>query len=302
MKKTLDSYGPDARFSGGFVSSFSQAVDYLQTATSWTEEGKLALNDAWFSGMQKKSGFFVVGVHAKNASCELKDVLLLDPQGKRFISLDRSRQIGDRAARMGMGMALEGNTLVLDTEQGTAVSLEENAASTKPAPVGDVEYGQALIARARRLPVNFATYDFSGYIANFAEEFAQVEKEFGVEKWLEILRKYRDGKYLYAEFVPRLEDVVAVSNFYPGIYYISNYHGVGSKADAGRQVFLEDHLYDVIKQAREEKNGFFVVFKMRINPPLSIVSRTEEDVLILDLKNKRFISLEESIRLAENHK
>lgn len=92
LRKTLDSYGEGARFSGNFVPSFERAVNYLETATNWVGASVSALNDAWLSGIQRKSGFFVIGVRQPGG---LKDVLLLDVKEKRFISLGESKRLAE---------------------------------------------------------------------------------------------------------------------------------------------------------------------------------------------------------------
>jgi len=259
LKKVLDSYGPQARFAGGFVSSFAEAVNFVSPYSRWSTNSQDALNAAWLDGAQQRSGFFVVAVESPLISGG-KDVLLLDMKGKRFISLAQSNQ---------------------------AV---QPKLAYEPKPVGNEEVGRALVS-------GLSTEPYATYTTDFGALFESTKEIFGVQEWIKVLNAYDPNAYYYAQFVPTLRDVVA---YYPSLHYVSDYHGVGRHAAGGRDPFLDQHFYDVINQARQEEGGFFVVFKMRINERPSIVSRTEEDVLVLDLENKRFISLNESLQLAEH--
>ena len=272
LSKALEAYGPEAQFVGGFVPSFTEAVEFLERpALWWTDNIRNALDEAWFRGTQLKSGFFVVAVRSPLAK-DGKDVLLLDPKARRFISIQQSVQAAQHEVSPGY----------------------------EPMPVGDLRIGREMLTYKLEDGVSAGMLGepYSTYMVDFGEAFDKTQQVFGVREWIEVLHAYDQNAYYYAQFVYTLDEVVS---YYPSFHYVSDYHGVGRHADAGRP-FLEEHLYDVVRKARKEQSGFFVVFKMRINERPSIVSRTEEDVLVLDLENKRFISLEESRRLAEEEK
>ena len=93
LSKALEVYGSEAKFVGGFVPSFAEAVEFLdRPGLWWTDNAKNALDEAWFRGTQMRSGFFVIAVRSPLVK-EGTDVLLLDPKGKRFISLEDSRRL-----------------------------------------------------------------------------------------------------------------------------------------------------------------------------------------------------------------
>lgn len=271
LSKTLSRYGEAASFAGGFVPTFAEAVEFLERSIFWTHNPKNALDEAWYRGAQTRAGFFVIAVRSPLINGG-KDVLLLDPKARRFISIQQSVQAAQHEVSPGY----------------------------EPMPVGDLRIGREMLTYKLEDGVSAGMLGepYSTYMVDFGEAFDKTQQVFGVREWIEVLHAYDQNAYYYAQFVYTLDEVVS---YYPSFHYVSDYHGVGRHADAGRP-FLEEHLYDVVRKARKEQSGFFVVFKMRINERPSIVSRTEEDVLVLDLENKRFISLNESKYLAQQER
>ena len=80
-------YGEQTEFEGAFVSSFQEILNGLQRENQgWAAQG--ALKQAFTQGLQKRSGFFVITVHATQEHGH--DVLLLDLKNIQFISVNGS--------------------------------------------------------------------------------------------------------------------------------------------------------------------------------------------------------------------
>ena len=251
LSKALGTYGPEAKFVGGFVPSFSEAVEFLERpGLWWTDNAKNALDEAWFRGTQLKSGFFVIAVRSPLVK-DGKDVLLLDTKGKRFISISQSVEA-----------ATPKSTYAL-------------------APVGDVQIGRALLTN------QVENIFYPGYIPRFWRSYEAREREFGVDEWTKVLQTYGKDAYFYVDFKSSFKEVVS---YRPedALYWAGETEGA-----------IGYHLWQVVEESTQ-KVGFLVVYLKRNNP--AAATAVEEDVLILDLENKRFISLEESRRLAEEEK
>ena len=248
LKKILDTYGPEARFAGGFVPSFANAVGFTPVPSRWTKNAKHALDDAWLDAAQQRAGFFVVAVESPLINGG-KDVLLLDTKGKRFISLAQSSQ-----------------------------ALQPQLAYA-PKPVGDVAIGQSLLTN------QVENIFYPGYIPRFWRSYEAREREFGVDEWTKVLQTYGKDAYFYVDFKSSFKEVVS---YRPedALYWAGETEGT-----------IGYHLLLVVEDSAQ-KVGFLVVYLKRNNP--AVATSVEEDVLILDLENKRFISLNESLKLAEH--
>lgn len=95
MLKTA--YGLQAQFAGSFETSLQNVVSLADRAPFRWQTASVALEDAWYDGMQKKSGFFIIRVKAPILP-EGTDVLLLDMKNRQFISLSKSIFEAERQA------------------------------------------------------------------------------------------------------------------------------------------------------------------------------------------------------------
>lgn len=95
MLKTA--YGLQAQFAGSFETSLQNVFSLADRAPFRWQTASAALEDAWYDGMQKKSGFFIIRVKAPILP-EGTDVLLLDMKNRQFISLSKSIFEAERQA------------------------------------------------------------------------------------------------------------------------------------------------------------------------------------------------------------
>lgn len=155
------------------------------------------------------------------------------------------------------------------------------APNYEPLPAGDLQVGQALLAN------QVENIFYPGYIPRFWRSYEAREREFGIDEWTKVLQTYGKDAYFYVDFKSSFKEVVS---YRPedALYWAGETEGA-----------IGYHLCQVVGESTQ-KVGFLVVYLKRNNPAADTL--VEEDVLIIDLENKRFISLEKSRRLAENHK
>lgn len=83
-----ETYGPEAKFAGTFVRSWFEVITYrFYTAKMWGSANR-AIMQALSESHRIKSGFFILAV--KSPTMEQKDILILDLNSNRFISLNQS--------------------------------------------------------------------------------------------------------------------------------------------------------------------------------------------------------------------
>ncbi len=260
LEKVLNTYGPEAQFAGGFVPAFADAVGFDPVQSRWMRNATQALNAARLEGTQQRHGFFVVSVESP-LIIGGKDVLLLDMKDKRFISLAQSSQ-----------------------------AIQPKKLAYEPTPVGDVKLGWALMENKLKAQ-QFQFVD----PRNFPAQFADVKDEFGVREWIQILRQnYGYDMKFNAGFYESLEGHAELHTYLrpPSMGYYGGDHRRAKIDD------LEFVLNKAVNEATEKRFGFLVVFPIREDPSI-FTGYKEQDLLILDLKKKRFISLDKSWHLAE---
>lgn len=152
-----------------------------------------------------------------------------------------------------------------------------------------VRLGQKLETKVSRkmlerlLATHVIETSFPGYMADCNKEYKQaVAVGFGPSEWKQILSTYEKGTRFYPLFVRSWREVVGLritAYDYPEREWLST---------------PEDVIGHLVNYVTFNKSGFVVVLKMRTNR-FNMMQFDEQDVLILDLKDKQFISLNKTL-------
>lgn len=142
----------------------------------------------------------------------------------------------------------------------------------------------------RLLATHVIETSFPGYMADCNKEYKQaVAVGFGPNEWKQILSTYEEGTRFYPLFVRSWKEIVTLqitAYDYPEREWLST---------------LEPVVDHMVNDVTYNKSGFVIVLKMRTNR-FNMMQFDEKDVLILDLKGRRFISLNQVKALAKRLK
>ena len=156
-----------------------------------------------------------------------------------------------------------------------------------------VRLGQKLETKVSRkmlerlLATHVIETSFPGYMADCNKEYKQaVAAGFGPSEWKQILSTRGEGARFYPLFVRSWKEIVTLqitAYDYPERMWLSTPESV------------VDHI---VNDVTYNKSGFVIVLTMRTNR-FNMMQFDEKDVLILDLKGRRFISLNKTLSEAK---